>query len=239
MLIKVKLLMVACLISFACKAQTVMLEQDVIKDTIPDKTGPNLKSFKHFCIGYGFVFGESEGSGATVKSFGSSDFQLGFRYKRRVSNFYALGYEITYRVTAYKLKQDSSKRFPNKILHEKEKFSQNNLGLSLYNRFNFGKRGNYVGNFIDIGAYGDWAFSSVVQTKDSYGVANAYGARFIEQTHGNLIFVNPFNYGGLFRLGFNRYVLFATYRLSDLFKAKYNYPELPRITAGVQFGLHK
>ena len=61
---------------------------------------------------------------------------------------------------------------------------------------------------------------------------------FIKQiTH--LKYYEPFNYGVLARFGINRYVIYANYRLSDLFKSSYNYAELPRLTLGVQIGLHK
>ena len=219
-------------------AQTIMLAQDVNKDTIIPTKGANRKNFTHSYIGYGFVIGKSDNEGIKT-NFGSGEFIFGIRYKRKISNFYSCGFDINYNSKLYKIKQDSMKIFPNNVLHTKEKLVFHNIGLVLYNRFNFGKRGDYVGNFIDVGAYTDWGFNSQYVTYDKYAVVNAVSASNTKQIHSGLTYLNPINYGITARLGFNKFVLSASYRLSEIFETSYIYPELPRLILGVQLAIYR
>jgi len=223
--------------------QTVLLEQDVNADTIPKMVGPNLKHFSHFYFGYGFVLG-ADADGSKIKYGSSSDFVYGYRYKRKLSEFYAVGFDLFYHSTAFHLKQDSTKALPNNILHddkgEKEKLTFHNFSLGLYNRFNFGKRGNYIGNFLDLGARVDWPFSVVHFTKDIYDIANINNGGVVKTKTTRLVYTEPIYYNAFARLGFNKFVITASYRLSDLFKKEYDlYPELPVLIMGVEIGLHK
>ena len=220
--------------------QDVLLEEDVKADTIKKTVGPNLKHFTHLYLDLGFIAGKSETEGADINYGKSYTFSVGYRYKRKISNFYAIGFDINYYLMSYNLKQENSKILPNDSLHNKEKLIFNNLGLELYNRFNFGKRGNYIGTFIDIGAYGNWAYKVKHYTKDELDNADINNAKINEVTNTGLVYPEELNYGVKARIGINRFVLSATYRLSDLFKEKYSYyPELPRLSVGLQIGLHK
>lgn len=219
-------------------SQGVVLEQDVNKDSIPPTFGPNLKNYGHTYIGLGWVLGQSDSAGATINMGSSTDFVVGYRYKRKLSNFYAIGFDLNYGVTSFNLKQDSSKILPNGVLHDKEKLNTNQLGLILYNRFNFGKRGNYLGKFIDLGGYGNFTFNVKHIYKDSYVIANSDNASVRKVVNTGLVYTNPVNYGVQARIGFNRYVFYGSYRLSDLFKSNFIYPELPRIIIGFQIGMH-
>lgn len=213
-------------------AQQVLLEQDATFDTIAPTRGPNRANFSHFYISYGVPISDVH-TGAEILTGKSFDFDFGYRYKRKISNFYALGFEIYYKVQDFNMKQDSGKIVPDTILHDKERLRFNNLGVGLYNRFNFGKRGDLVGNFLDIGVYGSWTYRLAHITKDELPNGN----KVRTHTRG-LNYYEPINYGVIVRLGFNRYVFYGAYRLSDLFEQSYNYPELPFISAGIQIGMH-
>ena len=152
-------------------AQKILLEQDVNADSIRPVKGPNLKHYSHYYLGYGLV--ASPGSAGSEIRYGmSSDITLGYRYKRKLSQFYSIGMDISYHLTTYRLKQNSTKRLPNDSLHDKEQLIFHNVGFGIYNRFNYGKRGNYIGNFIDIGARLDLPFSVIHFTKDEIGRAH-------------------------------------------------------------------
>lgn len=219
-------------------AQQVIMEQDVAKDTVPSDFGPNLKNFSHFYTAFGIIAGAPHGYGTNIRYGNSSDFNTGFRYKRKLSNFYSLGFDLGYGLTSFKLKQDSTKILPNAKLHYNEKINFNHLKLILYNRFNFGKRGNHIGNFIDIAAYGDWEFSVKHIYTDKHPLLNVDNATTTKVVNTGLAYTNPFNYGVQTRIGFNRYVLYGSYRLSELFKDPFSYPELPRLIIGFQISMH-
>lgn len=217
---------------FFSNAQMVLLEEDVAADTVAPTTGPNRTNFGHFYLSYGVPIADVH-TGADIYIGRSFDFDFGYRYKRKLSRHYALGFEVFYKVQDFNLKQDSGKIVPDTILHDKERLRFNNLGIGIYNRFNFGKRGDVVGNFIDIGVYGSWAYRLANITKDELPNGNKVRTKITK-----LDYYEPINYGVVARIGFNRYVFYGTYRLSNLFKASSNYPELPFISAGIQIGLH-
>lgn len=226
-------------------SQTILMEEDVNADTLPPTFGPNLKNFVHSYFRYGFVAGKSEGAGAEIIPGLSNEFSFGIRYKRKMNNFYALGFDVFYNKINYRLKQISSKVFPDTLHnHIAEKFFYNNFGLEIYNRFNFGKRGNILGNFLDLGGYGEWGFSIKHFFKDDLDTAQT-GAKMREITNKKLLYANNLNYGATLRFGMNRFILYGKYRLSDIFKANYlaenklKYPELPRLIVGLEIGLVK
>jgi hypothetical protein len=225
------------LISAAASSQHVLLEQDVNADTIQETSGPNLKKYTHLYASYGLVLGETEGDSAEIKIGNSSQFAMGVRYKRRLSNFYAIGFDLSYNITTFHMEQDSAKLLPDTLLHDKEKLASNNVTLQLYNRFNFGKRGNHIGNYLDIGGYGEWAFSITHSTKDTDDRAKVLGAKTTKTTNKGLKYTAPFNYGLVARIGIGKLAFFGKYRFSDMFVSKYDYPELPRLVIGLEIGI--
>lgn len=236
-----KFLSITVILLIACytTAQNPVIDESVPQKIEDPKKGPNQKSFLHGFMGYGLILGGGEGSGGTINYGRSGGWHFGLRKKRKLSNFYSIGYELFYAVNTFSLKQDSTKTFPNSSLHTKEHLRTNELGFSLYNRFNFGKRGNRIGNFLDIGAFGTWVAGASHTFLNKYAIANSANASNTTVTNRGLIYISDFNYGAQARLGFNRIVFFGNYRLSQLFNGKIaSYTELPRLITGIQIGLH-
>ncbi len=230
---KLILFLAAFFIAFSTFSQNIVMHQTV-DDTIIPKHGPNLRNYSHFYVGYGFIAGKPDAIGSDINYGNSGNFVFGFRYKFKICKFWAIGYDIDLNTYSYNLKQDSTKITPNKILHKKESLNTTNLGMGLYTRFNFGRRGNQIGKFIDLGAYGDFMVAAKNYTKDELNNGN-----IVKTTISKLKYFEPLNYGATARIGFNRYVLYGNYRISDMFESSYIYPELPRITIGLQIGFHK
>jgi hypothetical protein len=236
--IKTCLILLTIIFSANSFSQAPVIEENVPKKTKEPRRGPNQKIYTHGFIGYGFILGGGEGSGGAINYGKSGGWTFGIRRKRKLSNFYAIGFELFYNVNTFSLKQDSSKLLPNAVLHNSEHIRTNELGLSFYNRFNFGKRGNRIGNFIDLGAYGAWVVGASHTYYDKHPIVNNANASNTTVTNKGLIYVSDFNYGAQARLGFNRIVFFGNYRLSQLFNGKIAaYPELPRLSLGLQIGL--
>jgi hypothetical protein len=226
-------------------AQSVLIEENVKKYDLDKPTyGPNLRHFTHFYIGYGFIVDKPRGNGIQIQHDWSHTLIVGYRYKLKIFNFLAIGTDFNYYYMVYYLKQNSSKTVPNSILHDKEKLKFNNLGAEAWLRINFGRRGNYMGNFMDFGAFYNWGFSAKHFYQDRVDdKTNPYMAKVIRVTNRDLNYVEPFNYGVRARIGFNRFVIAGTYRLSNLFTQDFRDNvadvELPRFSIGLQFGLHK
>ena len=233
-------------------AQKVLLEQNVAQDTLPENFGPNQKHFGHFYVGFGMMAGAAEAKSSAIDHLKSHEFLLGYRFKYKVSNFYSVGLDGFSTFQTYYLKQQAGKTLPTKILFDEEKLKFTNLGLSFYNRFNYGKRGNHIGNFVDLGVYGNWMPIKVhiYEDDDLFGTNGWLAAiKDVKVRETGLRYVTDFNYGALLRLGFNRYVFYGSYRLSDLFNTGYTvtdgngnnlfkFAELPRLSVGFQIGIH-
>ncbi len=219
--------------------QQILLEQDVTQ-LYKDKhnVGANRTNFRHFYFGYGVVTGDTKGEQMNLEPLKSNNLLIGYRYKRKLTNWYAMGVDVFYARTAYHIKQDDMKRIPNSILHEKEKIVYSYAGASHYQRINIGKRGNRIGNFIDIGAYAAIAFSVRHVFRDKIAERDAYKANQMKRVNKHLDYINRFNYGLQVRIGFNKIVLYSTYRLSDVFNEEFD-TEPGRIIAGICIGLHK
>ncbi len=241
---RIILISIISILPFFGFAQLKLMEENVDKiDFSKPNKGQNMKNYSHWFIGYAGYVGKSEGVGADI-NYGTSDvFSVGVRYKRKLAEFFALGAESWYSAEDFKIAQKKDKVIPTSDLHKKEDLRFNNISGATYMRFNFGKRGNILGKYMDLGAYGTWSFDIRHTYTDKVVQVNKInGYRTVKTVHKRLVYTNPLNYGAIVRFGINRYVIYGTYRLSDLFDADFKTManvELPRITVGVQIGLHK
>jgi hypothetical protein len=121
----------------------------------------------------------------------------------------------------------------------------NNLGGDVFLRFNIGKRKNTVGNYIDLGAYGEWVYGSSWKMINEYAGTVGSPLEFKRGvfTAENLEFLESINYGLQARIGYGKFVLFGKYRMSDMFtqnfKDNISGTDLPRLIVGLELGLHK
>jgi len=220
-------------ISMGVFSQDILLQQNVKSDSIRPTYGPNLRNYLHGYFGLGFPLFTNETVKYTKPGV-STSLNLGLRYKRRITNYLATGMELGISATSYKLKQSDPKTIPDTIVNDKEKFQISTLMSSAYVRINVGRRGNYIGNYLDLGAYGGWNFQKKHKTTNG----NDEGEK-VRLSTTQLKYVENFSYGLLARIGVSRYALTAQYRLSDIFKSSYAMPELPRLIVGIEVGLFK
>ena len=220
------LLVFVVFVSFGLSAQTVLMEEKV--DSVYEKSsfGVNSTHYFHMYWTFGFVFGTEQ-----VTKFGNTNsWSMGFRYKYRLTNHFATGLELETRF--------QNINFPTHGNVEKDKYMVGNFKYAWYFRTNFGMRGNVMGKFIDIGVYGSNNFftSTYVEIEDDFDDYEIY-----TYTNQKLKYLESFNYGVLARAGWNQFVLFSEYRLSDIFKPNItgDYRDIPRWTVGLQIGLHR
>lgn len=238
------LILLFCTYSQAVHSQIVLLEENV-KDLDLEKPvyGANHRHFTHFYVGYEFITDKVKGEGLEVVLGRSMAILSGYRYKLKLAKYLAVGADIDYFYMSYFLKQNDSKVVPNNIKHELERLIFHNLGTEFYVRVNFGRRGNSIGKFIDVATYANWAFSQKHYYEDKIDDKNnPYRNGLIKVTNKKLNYINDFNYGLRARLGFGKLVFSATYRITDMFtkdlKKDVADVELPRVSIGLQLGLH-
>ena len=101
-------------------AQKVLLYQDVTKDTVKQTFGPNLKYFGHFYGGFGLLAGSAE-AGSEIDYLKSHEFMMGYRFKYKLGNFYAIGLDATLTLQSIFLEQEGAKTLPTAMIHDEEK----------------------------------------------------------------------------------------------------------------------
>ncbi len=223
----------ACLLvlSMSVCAQEEILEMNPAVDTIEPVKGPNRKHFVHPFMSFGMCVDVGE-TGAQVKQPRVDQFSFGIRYKRRLAEHFAWGWDLAYNVNDFSLKQDLIKTTPDSFLYDSQRMIFNIAQAGLFLRINYGKRGNTLGKYIDLAGYGDVVFAHTLLTK-----YHLLDNSVVRSRRSGLGYFQRLNYGAQVRFGFKKVIIYGQYRLSDMFYKPENFAELPRIIAGFQFSL--
>lgn len=225
------IILLSLLTAFSTAAQTVLLDVDKV-DTTYSKFGPNRKHFVHLFLSYGLVFGKNN-VGAKTRVPGSNDFKVGFRYKYKISEVFALGFEANYGSHTFDFRQEEGKIVVDTTLHDEEEIYMQYLEPVVFLRFNIGERGNSVGRFIDLGA------GLPVSIGAAHFTRNELPSGEIQTVNTSRLSYVQSYYGQAFaRIGFNNLSFFYQYRFTDFFTSEVNYPALPAMTMGIQLGIH-
>lgn len=221
------------LVSVSGACQTILIKDEVDVTLNESDTGPNKDHYYSTFSSFGMLFGAPDSTGSEIVPYKSIYFDMGWRSKRQFSGFFALGNEFNFNLKNYNIKQTDEKVFGGFQQHKKEKLVLVNANYTLFTRFNFVKRGDHLGKYLDLGAFGEYAFVTRHITKDK--IASGDGYTYSKHYLRGLKYVNRVNYGFTARLGFSYLTLFCNYRFSDLFNNKVfpAYPEIPRFTAGI------
>jgi hypothetical protein len=224
--------------------QTILMQENVNDiDFKAPSQGPNYRHFGHLFIGFGFYIPDGGDFEVETKAIFTTSFEFGWRYKLKLTNWLAIGTGINYYNDIFNIKQVDDKVVPTNIKHSKERLRYNNLGTEIYMRFNFGKRGNVIGRFLDVGAYGNWAFAVNHMYEDKSNSQLPYMAGSERVILYHLSYVEKYNYGLKARIGINRYVITAMYRMNDLLTQEYRDDVgdyyFPKLAVGFELGLHK
>jgi hypothetical protein len=216
--------------------QKMLLDKDVSK-AYKNIRGPNTKSFKQICFGAGLIINNSKYT--EINNLKSRYLAICFRQKFKLLSFYSIGYEVGYHAWHFNIRQTEEKMIPNEEVHDKEKLRFHGSKLLLFNRLNIGKRGNVIGKFIDFGGYVNYVFSSTHYTKDKIqdDISTSDPAVHAEirvVKNSRLDYIQNFGYGLFARAGINWAALNVTYRISDIFKERYHWTELPRLSVGFE-----
>jgi hypothetical protein len=212
------------------KAQEVVLSEKVIQDSVRGKYGPNMSHYLHFYAGFGFITPVNQNTGSEIYFGKANNFEIGLRYKKRITNWLALGANLYYEMYNYRLEQNDDKTFPDTLIYGKQKVKSHNFGIAPYLRINIGRRGNRLGNYLDVGVFGNVIFSQKLKAFDTPD-----GKEKVVLKDAGLL--NSTFWGVYANIGIaNSFVLFAKYNMSELVKpGNANYADLPPLTIGLQF----
>jgi len=219
-------------------AQDVVLDKNV-DEQYTDKRGPNMRQYGHIYEGIGTFIPYNNISGAKAELGRSMEFTFGYRYKLKLLSFYAIGFDLSNRWQRYGIESEDGVAV-DVALNPLSQASQvkrlslgvSSLGAEAYNRINIGKRGNVLGNYLDIGIKGEWNYTRKLYIKEEAASGSYYEtSRTIQK---NLNFIEKFSTLITARIGINKFSIYGNYRFSDLIASGYSTPELPPLTAGVQ-----
>jgi hypothetical protein len=216
------------------RAQQVLVQANVAEDTLKTTWGPNRRYFGHLYAGYGLVAGRSGGPGLLLRyGLPSAELQVGARAKRRLSQVAALNLDLRYSYQAYGLAQNQQKTVPAPTQHRRESWGVQQVQTEGSLRLNAGRRGNSVGRYLDLGAWG----GRVVATSHTTENDPPPGATSVQTTARGLAYFRRWTGGVSARLGADRLALTARYRLTPAFGPAYAaFPELPRWVVGLEIG---
>ena len=224
-------MLLALLAAPAARAQQVLLQTDVARDTVPARTGPNRRYFGHLYGGYALAIGGSELG--TSPGFSSAELQLGGRLKRRLGPYLAFNADLRYAYLRYTLADDVQRPAPFAMPHDRESLSYHQLQGEASVRLNPGRRrGNVVGRYVDVLAYGGPALAATHTTDDP-----AASGRLEVVAH-QPDYLTRWLGGVGVRVGSNSVALVGRYRLSDALRATgpVALPEPPRWVLGIEIG---
>ncbi|MBL4710239.1 MAG: hypothetical protein JKY48_17545 [Flavobacteriales bacterium] len=200
-----------------------------------NKRGPNQDKYSHLFLSYGFksVF---DADSSDIIYGKSAAFSIGYLFKWRIAKWSELGFDVAYHRSGYHLKQDSTKIIPNSQLHKREKFIFNSLQASPFIRIKLINKFRSNGTFIDLGGFGGWQYNVKHETIEKNLTP---GAGKTKTVNTGLNYKQDYVYGLLARVGFNRFVFYGRYRLSNLFTDKSGLNDLPKYEIGLKLGIHQ
>jgi len=220
------------LLALAIHAQSTLMEESVIPaDSARPDFGSNGKSFYNSFFGLQFMVPTEVNDKAPVRLLSSSGFRFGWMQKYRISNFFSVGYLVDFNTYDYSYDQTTVKNFPDTIIHKQQSIGISSLDGGLYFRFNFDtRRGNFIGHYLDAGAYAGYHVSRSLSTTDETDFDQISRNR-ISRLH----YIERYQYGLYGAIGLNKFTIYGRYRLSDLIEWPYQSAELPRLTVGIGF----
>ncbi len=210
-------------------SQTVLFDRKVKIDSVRGKWGKNLTN--HFGVygGFGFVAPVQQSAGAEIIFGKASNLELGFIYKRRVFNWFAVGTRAYYEIFNYRIKQTADKIFPDNSSSVKQKMVMQNAGFAPYLRFTFGRHGNIIGTYLDLGVFYNIVLAEWQIQK---GCADGFDKKKL-----NYDYMNRAYWGYQAVLGRNMFSLFAKFNAARVVKNSVSSVDMPPLTVGLRVSI--
>lgn len=212
-------------------------EEEELKEDI-QKNPTVFRSYSFTDCFFGFSFpvpGCNYEPTAEMPVMYGNSFEIQFGVKRwyRVARHYAFGFSMQYSHYDYRgsglAKSGMIAQYPEDIVVRREIFKTDNLGIGIYNRFYLSAvRPTF---YLDIGAYGDWAFSRQYKVKYYLGDSKAVdhyrdGSKFL-----------PLQGGIYGAVGIGAFSVYCKYRFSNMFRHTELPMEPPRLTIGLMIAI--
>jgi hypothetical protein len=217
-------------------SQEIVLEKNLSKSVLFQKSGINHNHFGYVVSNYSLYLLKKNDDLHVIPA-KSHTFSAGYRWNHRVYRIFSMGFTGSYLYEVFALKQETGKIFPNSILHQREKVQKHSMATEIYSRVTLKKEYDQLGVYLDIGAYGSLSLATRHKMHDKNNDP-AYLGSTRDVTLKKLDYIEPFNYGVLFRLGRNRFSFFTGIRMSRWLKNSYDFAQPPKTSLGLDISLY-
>jgi len=209
--------------------QQVLLNEQVLPDSTRRDWGQNKSHWMHFYGAFGFITPINQSTWSPIYFGKASNWELGLRYKKRITNWLAIGGNISYDFFNYRMLQSVDKTFPDQQLYDEQKVLIHNFSMQPFIRINYGRRGNIIGNYVDLGFF----YNAIMSSREKMlGTPSGLDKVIIKNPS-----YMPGDYYGFFaNIGFGRWSIYAKYQYSGIIKGDTRYADLPPVTIGLQIG---
>ncbi len=233
MRIKTFILLLLSLIGLQVNAQEVIFEEEV-KENRYSNFGQNMQHFLHPFVDVAFIASFENAVNAEFLIGSSGKLGAGLRYKYKLINWLAAGTDVE--VSSYNVyfaipqNEENTQNIP---YNNEKQCTFQSVELNPYIRFNFGKRGNIIGKFIDIGAINSFNINNrLIEKFKTSGTDQVVNRMKIETPKSA---IDKFALSPFIRFGMNRNSLFIAYRITNLQLADV-VAQVPEFTFGLQMG---
>ena len=215
--------------ALSAECQHILLKKETKDYAVVDKRGPNLSLYTMRYINFSNRIGTNL-PGAEIRHLAIHDVNFGLREKLKISNRFSCGLALNMHFAYYPIRQNNDKIMPDTVIFKRQQIRLTSPGVEGYFRINFDKRrGNYLGGFMDIAGRAE--FNALNSVRNVYFDETV---KIIENKSRNP-FIEPFTAYEIVRGGYNFFSITASYRITNLFKKAYLFPELPPYTIGIEF----
>ena len=214
------------------QAQTLIFETK--PDSVPGHPnfGPNRRHFCHAFLSSCLILPASGNLIINTKQPFTGQISAGFRYKLKVARPVAIVTECGINRSFFRIDQGTGKQYPDSFIHQSQSLSTNGLFGGLFMRIRFGQRGDYLGNYIDLGLSAEASLMNRLVTADVVKPTDAKPYLTNKTTVSGMKNINPFYYKASLRVGFDKISLVTSYRFSRLL----NIPSVKDLP-GFEFGI--
>jgi hypothetical protein len=161
---------------------------------------------------------------------GSNDFVYGLNYRAKVAPFLGFGGNFNAHFFQYKIRQHADKFYPDSTLWDKQRLSVSAFQFTFFTRLYLTPKDDAEGLYLDLGVSSDLMVyrENFFLDRDAASGAKRTRERGIQ-------YMNFASYGFIAKINYNYIGVFATYRMSNLFKEYQGsqYGELPRFSVGL------
>jgi hypothetical protein len=239
-----KLFLCLCLCSMIVEgvSQEDLLYKNTQEQLDRKDVGPNTKNWWSSYLQFGFLIPIMNNDSLGVKeNLSSKMFETGYRYKHKMNEHLSVGLDFGYNFSEYNILQSKTNNLLSPgVENKKQSIRMHAITFGAYARINFGKRGNIIGKYLDVGGNLQYSFRDDMLIRNEIQPGIGMPSEKIKNVYIHLPFVGDLQYFGTIRFGWNYISLFAKYRFSELFTAvdyingNRTLPNLPPLHFGVE-----